>query len=443
MITEGMEKADTAGELELKLCPANLKFGSVEEKVSFGKLSIVANDKRMTEGVALDSNELLSGPYVSGYHIAEWLVRNWWRLSYEPSHTEDIDNTSMSWDYAHWMSTIGEGYVWPNIQLSSDGFRVVVESFPSEDPFAKAFRYVGAAKTEIISVQRFHQAVKTLVEAVLHLLDQSSEENSELHQHWSNLNQEIADPAVSFKRRIEALLGCDPEDANPDELKKCIESVAKLGGNAVAELEAHASATGSQVLVASDIENTASKVGFDGRVQDLIRPSLDSSIPQWGTCEAWRVGVAYARAVRRSADLNIHAVHNSMLAQMAGTTLNVIKETTRTFDGFSFAIDDASGLTKIAMRSKSETGRRFDLSRLIADRLFMNDISEPLLAATQSSTYRQKAQRAFAAELLAPIDEVEDFLKDDKSEDRCNEAAQHFNVSPLTISSIHENSHRL
>ena len=66
-----------------------------------------------------------------------------------------------------------------------------------------------------------------------------------------------------------------------------------------------------------------------------------------------------------------------------------------------------------------------------------------VVPATQSYTYRQKAQRAFAAEMLAPIDAVDDFLEDDRSEDRYNDAAEHFNVSQMVISSLLRNNHRL
>ena len=77
-----------------------------------------------------------------------------------------------------------------------------------------------------------------------------------------------------------------------------------------------------------------------------------------------------------------------------------------------------------------ETGRRFDLARLLADRLCMNDLDdEPLHPATQSYTYRQKVQRAFAIELLAPIAAVDDFLDGDTSEEKQKDAAGHFNVS--------------
>ena len=69
----------------------------------------------------------------------------------------------------------------------------------------------------------------------------------------------------------------------------------------------------------------------------------------------------------------------------------------------------------------------------MADRLFRKSTSESLLPATRSNTYRQKAQRAFAAEFLAPIRAVEEFLNGDVSEEAQNDAAEYFNVSPITI----------
>ena len=438
-----MEEAHQGEQLEFSLEPESLKVGSAEERASFGRLSVVVNGRTMTEGVALDSNELQPGPHVSGYHLAEWFVRNWWRLAYEPSLADDPDDTTMGWDFAHWMSTIGEGYVWPNIQLASDGFRVSVGSFPSEDPYAKAFRYVGAGRLEVIAVEHLQDAARKLIDGVLNMLDEAHTRNTELHRLWSELQEEIGRTDVTVRRRIEAMLGFDPEEASPTTLRKRIADVKKLGCDAVAELAADANTRGSQVFAASDIRRVEKEVGFDGRIEDVVRPSPDSPIPVWGTCEAWRVGVATAHAVRRSAGLNGQPVDNPMLVNMAGTSVNVINERDRTAQAISFAMDDVSGSSRIAMRSKWETGRRFDLARLIADRLFENDIGDPLLPATQSYTYRQKAQRAFAAEMLAPIDAVDDFLSGDRSEDRYNDAAEHFNVSPVMISSLLRNNHRL
>ena len=443
MATEGMEEALRGGQLAFLLEPESLKVGSPAERASFGRLSIIVNGCIMTEGVALDSKELQPGPYVSGYHLAEWFVRNWWRLAYEPSLTDDPDETPMGWDFAHWMSTIGEGYVWPNIQLASDGVKVFVGSFRSEDPHAKAFRYIGAGRSELIGLECLQNAARKFIDDVICRLNDVGVKNTELHRLWPALLKDIGRPEISTKRRIEAMLGFDPEEADPSALRKRVADVKKLGTDAVAELAADANTRGGHVFAASDIKRVEKDVGFDGRVEDVVRPSPDSPIPVWGVCEAWQVGVATAHAVRQSARLNGQPVETPMLASMAGTSANVVTERDRTAPAISFAMDDGSGSCRIAMRSKWETGRRFDLARLIADRLFDNNIGDPLLPATQSYTYRQKAQRAFAAEMLAPIDAVDDFLNGDRSEDRLNDAAEHFNVSQMTISSLLRNNHRL
>ena len=78
--------------------------------------------------------------------------------------------------------------------------------------------------------------------------------------------------------------------------------------------------------------------------------------------------------------------------------------------------------------------------RLLGDRLLGH--VEPLSPATRAYTYRQKAQRAFAAELLCPYEAVCDFLGNDRSEERCHDAASHFNVSSLTVSTVLLNNER-
>ncbi len=438
-----MEEAHQQENIEVCLEPLFLELGSEEEKATFSRLSVVVNGCNMTEGVALDSKELQPGPCVSGYHLAEWFVMNWWRQAFEPRLIELNDDTTMDWDFAHWMSAIGEGYIWPNIEVTSDGFRVSIESVPSKDPYANAFRFVGARRSAVITVTLFQEAIETLINSVLRTLEGARIRDTQLHVQWASLQEEIGHPDTALKRRIEAMLGFDRNEADPTELSNRLADCEKLGENAVAELVAEANVTRGQAFTESDIRQDAKNVGFDGRVEDILRPSSDTSVSKWGTSEAWRIGATTARAVREYANLNGKPVDNRMLARMAGTSEKVITDCNRVSKAISFAMDNPSGTTHIVMRSKRQTGRRFDLARLIADRLFQNDISDPLLPVTQSNTYRQQAQRAFAAEVLAPVDAVEDFLNGDRSEENFNEAAEHFDVSPLLIRSLLMNRNRV
>lgn len=73
----------------------------------------------------------------------------------------------------------------------------------------------------------------------------------------------------------------------------------------------------------------------------------------------------------------------------------------------------------------------------------MNPGSEKLFLATRSRTFRQKAQRSFAAELLAPFEEVSVLLKGDYSEENREDVAEHFQVSERTIHTLLVNHRRI
>ena len=62
------------------------------------------------------------------------------------------------------------------------------------------------------------------------------------------------------------------------------------------------------------------------------------------------------------------------------------------------------------------------------------DVGERLRPATNAATYRQKMQRAFAAELLCPIESLLGSL-DDLSYEAQQQAAERFKVSPLAVES--------
>ena len=63
----------------------------------------------------------------------------------------------------------------------------------------------------------------------------------------------------------------------------------------------------------------------------------------------------------------------------------------------------------------------------------MQYAAEHLLPATRTYSYRQKIQRAFAAEFLSPSANVDEMLNGDYSEEAQSDIAQYFSVSPMTI----------
>jgi Zn-dependent peptidase ImmA (M78 family) len=108
----------------------------------------------------------------------------------------------------------------------------------------------------------------------------------------------------------------------------------------------------------------------------------------------------------------------------------------------SLVLTEGSEQSHVLLRSKWKTGRRFELARLLGDYVVYTT-DEPMRPATRSATYRQKVQRAFAAELLSPFQAVDDMLNSDYSMESQQDVANHFGVSELTVRTLLVNHNRI
>ena len=164
---------------------------------------------------------------------------------------------------------------------------------------------------------------------------------------------------------------------------------------------------------------------------------------QWGHRAAWRIGADTANAVRQQVGLSDQPISDSRLAELAGISVEALNSD-RSTNTLSWVFDSAQeNSLRVVLRPRRRTGRRFDVARLIGDRLFSGNAGaspEPLSPATGSSSYRQKAQRRFAAELLSPWETVRAMLNNDYSEENEEQIAEYFGVSPRTISTLVDNN---
>ena len=411
-----------------------------EERAGFGVVKLETEDVLLTGGIDQHTNQQREGPLVSGYHLAEWLAWNWWRLRWEWWHHENACNDVVDeWDFAHRLSTIGEGYEWPNIAIASDGFMTGITSYPSIDH--ASFRYFGAPMT-LIPASILEAAVEDFVSKVMDELNARGLCETNLHRLWSELQTERQDPETASLRRLEARLGYDPNEASHlgDGWRN---DAAQLGGDSLEELAADAAYQGkpTEMMSASQITEMADSCGFEVSGQDSIAPRERSS--EWGNVEAWRIGEKYAHELRMEARIDVgDPVSNERLAEIAGVSKNAISASDCIGD-ISFFLErvDRKSDARVVFRSKWETGRRFALARIVGDRLFAWE--DNMFPATRSYTCRQQAQRAFAAEFLSPFEAVSDMLGADDSEDRQNEIAEHYQVSPIAVKTILANKGRI
>ena len=150
-------ESESRDELTFSLHPEMLDEGSAEEKAGFGTIKVVADGHCLTEGFDGHAKSDREGPLASGYHLAEWLAWNWWRLRWEPPRPPAY--RTLEWASAHRMSTIGEGYTWPNITIDSDGFRSVLISERSLQRNTEPFRYYGSPEAVVLPASCLESAI--------------------------------------------------------------------------------------------------------------------------------------------------------------------------------------------------------------------------------------------------------------------------------------------
>ena len=419
--------------LEIVLAPERLDAGSPEERACFGLFSVRLGATELTGGLDIFISGYRAGPLVSGYHAAEWFAWNWWRLRFEPR------STTPDWWRAHTMTAIGEGYSWPNLTIFSDGVRTALLAKPSTRPDAKPFRYLGANPIILPSIQ-FETALDIFIPRILGRLREQGVSETNLDQVWRDVLTERADVDMSKRRRLEALLGRGADEIEDDAIERLIADAESLGEGAVEELAAER-AHGGSLLTADALAEMAITSGVDANPRDAARLASSSQLPSAAEAPAWRLGTAAARVLRAQQGLGEEPISNNRLAQMAAVqTLALQKDPEGAT--LSFALDRSANDGRVVLRSRWETGRRFELARLLADRAIAPRAGR-LHAATRAYLYRQKMQRAFAAEFLSPFDAVDAMLAGDYSGEAQADVAEHFDVSPLTIRTLLVNHGRL
>lgn len=404
----------------------HLDVGSPEERAAFAAIGIQFGDLWLTEAEDTFVKRVRQQVHLSGYHLAEWFAWNWWRLRWEPRRP------SVDWRMTHRMSTIGGGYVWPNITILSDGERICFDTKPTASRASEPLHYITSLAL-VMRASDFEAAVDAFINQVLGQLREKDLPDSNLKIIWADVLSERATPDVASRRKLEALLGLDADEADKSLIEQMIQDGKVLGARAIEELAADGNGA-KMPVTPSDINGLARDLGLDANPRDVVHLQVRNREALPTNVEAWKRGVAAARALRNQEGLHDGPISNERLCELMGVSSKAVSRDQKT-GPISFVFDEGQEKGAIVLRSKYETGRRFDLARLLGDRIAAPMI-ERLKPATRSYTYRQKLQRAFAGEFLCPFDALADLLGGDLSADAREDAASHFNVSERTVSSL-------
>ena len=410
---------------------------ATEDAATTARLAIYADARCLTSNKSIWAQSAGEDIIVALYPLAMWLASSWWRLSYEPLPALKKGAPFADWRMSHELAAANGGFVWPTMVFATDGEVVQLWAEPSGPAAATSVSYLnGTPGPAHIPLEQFQAALGSLVETVLARLSAAGRGNNGLAALWELVRADRGDPALAQVRQWEAAMGYDPGDCPEALMQHAVQLRGQLGEAGLRELMPIYSerAAGASLREIGPLLKARGLTGLPEVPQGSINLASSGPLP-------WQRGVDAARQLRSALGLASEPVANKTLFGLLGLTEKAV-EGWSPLDGAraSVASGKANGRYSYVSRKRHPLAKRFEFARFVADQLrgaLADDgVRPPWLIATDLPTYRQKLQRAFAAELLCPIDALVDYLNDDFSETSLENAALHFAVSEVTVDSL-------
>ena len=181
----------------------------------------------------------------------------------------------------------------------------------------------------------------------------------------------------------------------------------------------YASATAELSIDLTQVSNVEfDDIDADGEVEDLTLP-------------AWTIGMRRAAAVRKALGLGSDPID---LDELVGCHVGAVEVAQVPVTAGFLGLGNPDRV-RVALQARHPTARRFEVARILGDALH-HPPGDVVLPVTARRTRRQQVQRAFAQELLCPIDGLRQLLPlPTPRADDLLRVADHYGVSDYTVRS--------
>jgi len=299
---------------------------------------------------------------LSAYPLALWLASSWWRLGWEPVPITPFP--THSWRMAHELPAAGDGYVWPQLIFASDGDKIQILSIQSEAESRDPVHYLSDLLVTI-DADTFERGIDDFINSTLARLNATKIAETQLHGLWEEIREERKNPALSAQRRIEAMIGFDPDEFPDGVLGQFEKLIPEAGVSAVTEIAPVCATNDPAGTLKTIIESTAAS-GIDGRINDRLKPE---SLPVENGMPAWERGWKLAKQARNRLGLDGEPISDDMLCDLLGLPSDSMKNTKdsspRKLIGIAIRGEDPSAL-RFFPRKPRKTGRRFEFARILS-----------------------------------------------------------------------------
>lgn len=412
-----------------------------EHRATWARLEIQAGQEPVTLLEDLTSRSSRRSIFVPLYPLAEWIALHWWPLLYnarladrEYINRPDASRLADPQFRRNNFRSVGDGFAWPDLAIIPGGDQSTLSWRPYHSPTARwPIRYIGRGDLVLESSQ-LRLSLANLIETVIARLDEQGVGDTELHRAWREVT--TMEPDVEDFCRAAARLGLDPfSDAEPYE-----QGII----SAYNTLPEHLFGDFVDSVNPSQIHDALSWLQTVQVRLERLEATPQRGIPDinplpggnGGTVSArpWELGWTQAKAARASLGLG-ETRRFSPQQYMAVEDFNSPELRIQAI-GRGTA---RSSRVIIGGQHVSDRARNFLLARALWHPATGDDKT---FLITSAYTYKQKIERAFAAELLAPASGISKMLGDDPwsvSPEEVDRVADHFEVPSQLIKHQIEN----
>jgi hypothetical protein len=412
---------------------------SPELRATWARLEIWVGDACVTQVEDSDSQSIRRSIYVPLYPLAEWVAYNWWflrahsrpaSLVVAPGSVNAVRDRPPALvgvlDH-HSLRAVGDGFLWPNLTIVPEGGHTHLIWYSDDAATAeRPLKYIRSGEAWINSTSVEHSLAQFVESIVTRLTEQGIHESS-LQKEWEELRE--TDPEEAAFCLAAARLGLDPYSEALD-LEDSIERAAVTLGAALID-DFFDAVSPQRMLSGIDwiIDSTRKIDEQRGEPSDAgdLRPAVEASPIGTGP-RPWDLGYAQAARVRRV--LGLEAWERFEVGNLMSLLM------LESHDVGLQAFGRTAGRSNVLVlgRPMIAQSQRFAQARALWHFLF-GAPTAPFLV-TPARTDRQRVERAFAAEVLAPAAGIRERLEPGElgfALDEIETIAGYFDVSSMVI----------
>ena len=362
---------------------------------------------------------------VSVYPLAEGIAMGWWRLF----GGRDAPFSAA----AH-----RGGYAMPDIRLGFDGveFDVQCQSCRYENP-PVCFPNDAEERLERKDAER---ALGAFLADVVDRLKDRGVRDSGLQQQWRLVQASCEDPEEAAFCEAAGALGLDAYDMSDADAAFIEDSGALFDGEALAEFLSGLRRVPGRNGAVESIRRAESRPRYKSRlpgIETLRAAAPGNSAAQKG--KPWEAGYRWAREARRTLDAG-QSERFRTVTVLARRLDAPGFETARLAPGVSALAETVGSETRVHLRPfRNRPGGLFAFARAIGDAVANPPTRRSVVNSLRHAS-RQACGRAFAAEFLAPIDEILCMRNDGLDTDAI---ADEFGVAAELVERQEENADRI